>query len=253
MIYFITFNFLKNENDIRFYRDFLSYFTSLLHDEGNKYITIANNKTNLQQQDQLNAIIEENVKINQIEKRFTDINITDDTPLKSGHKQKKKISLQPLNNSPIHGNTSLTNIDTPNQRRSFSSTPNHNNASPRQCYSSKISSKPTLFDFISPPIKSPNQMKTIKMIKTRPVFKSDETKLNQEKITPSIDGDLIKSKSESLKTEENLGIIVRNSLSKANIKKLKNLSKLYTDMILSELFFKKFCLKNLHNLLKFRR
>jgi hypothetical protein len=176
------------------------------------------------------------VKINQIEKRFTDINITDETPLKSGYMQKKKISLQPLNNSPIHGNTSLTYNDTPNQRKSFSSTPNHNNASPRQCYSSK---KPTLFDFISPPTKSPNQMKTIKLIKTRPVFKTNENKSNQEKITaPLLIDDTTKAKFDGIKKEENLGIIVRNALSKANISKIKSFSKLYTNMILSELTLK---------------
>ena len=186
----------------------------------------------------------------------------------------RKISLQPLTNTPNNGNLSFNNdhynsngyyrgnnnrsrtnnssFTSPNTysdniiMNNPSSPITHFNYSPKQVYySSKSSSKPTLFDFISTPIKSPkhancNILEPLKALPETSIMSPSVEKiamklslLNNHDDHPE---NLFNNENKEIPKALNqidLGISVKNALNDFEMKKLDVIANIYSQLILS--------------------
>ena len=258
--------------------DFISYFLSLLHEEGNKYLQILNKTTHATPATQYSTPpshppitnitnitpTSKNNRHEHFENKLQNMNTSLITP-KSNSKQ-RKISLQPLTNTP-NSNGSFTNDHNgyyKNRRNNNSlftspntysdniimnqpTSPIVTNQSPKHIsssYSSKLASKPTLFDFISTPIKSPKQgnnniLEPLTSLPEASILPSAEqiskklSLLNKSKNEKQ--ENLVDENNEILKSinQKDLGLSVKTALNAAEMKKLEDVAKVYSDLILS--------------------
>lgn len=280
--------------DRRISSNFVSYFLTLLHEEGNKYLPVRQNQTNQQ------AVEEPMAEptppppppaSTKSFKRFNSENLfnssmhsqnnTPQGPQASSH---KRINLQSLqsNNSPKSLNSSPIDVfisQNRNKRNNNFPSPNQSspttNFSPKTAsYSSKLTNKPpTIFDYITTPIKSPTYGKgndtqvIITDFKNRFQQHQQQYQSNQQQIpspnsyaqiiqpnqpqqlTPkqtaqpiqqSIPEEvqIIEKKIDEKKKKQytELGPTVKNSLTKEDMKRLSILSKFYSQLILSKKF-----------------
>ncbi|CAF0715052.1 unnamed protein product [Brachionus calyciflorus] len=179
----------KSILDKKINRNFVSYFLTLIHEEGNKYLPTKNvpaNSSNSLSEKLLsneNFSTPNNLKIVSLNKSSNMENIFDSTLSNSNTPQSnfksKKIVLQPLPsnsprnsgaNSPVdYTNSSFSKSNSFKRHNTFAGSSNSSPVpgifSPRNqqnntpTYSSKLNNKATLFDFITTPKQSPVHQK----------------------------------------------------------------------------------------------
>lgn len=259
----------NSELDKRINNNFVSYFLTLIHEEGNKYLPVRNSQPSTNQTQSTDEtssptptsstnIINFN-KSQNIENIFNSSLSNTNTP--QSNFKNKKIYLQPLPSNSSRNSASCSPVEFANA--SFSSKTNNRNggysqsgqSSPRpgifspknSQFSSKASnSKPTLFDFISTPNKSPNYHKQsdsqhiINDFKNR--FQQHQHNLQQQQqISQMPQSPLAQTPVEVVnvgpkKDYSKLGESVKETLNANDLLKLSLLSNFYTQLILSLCF-----------------
>jgi hypothetical protein len=290
--------------------NFVSYFLNLLHEEGNKFLPIRTNNSNLatssinqaNPEDKTNShklnnnsssdLTQLNNKFNNrfnAENIFNSPNSSGTTP--KSNSTSRKISLKPLNtsrsgggggyaygnnnNSPVEltnsfnsSNRSYTNNNN-NYKKNLSlsahTSPSTNVYSPKynvSSYSNKVQSKPTLFDYLATPIKSPNYKPSdtpilISDFKSRfqqhsqqlaqmhqQQHKSSQSSLNSQNLDqdvsmavenepPNVNNTKIMNEIEYKKVYSDLGVSLKEKLDDLDMVKLSILAKFYSQLILS--------------------
>jgi hypothetical protein len=264
--------------DNRLNNDFISYFLSLLHEEGNKYLQILNKTSHSTPTKQpqhpitnITNITPTNSKQRheQFENKMQTLNTSLITP-KSNSKQ-RKITPQKLTNTPNSNNVNLSfhndqnsngnyyrnrrnnssftspNTYSDNIIMNYPSSPINNfNNSPKPIISFKSASRQTLLsDFISTPIKSPKQansnilepLRSLPETSILPSIEKIGLKLslkNNPNVSPQ--GKTITVENKEIlkaKNQAELGQAVKNALNEIEMKKMDNIAKVYSELILS--------------------
>ena len=251
--------------------DFISYFLSLLHEEGNKYLQILNKTSHATTTASNSTPTKQHLKTNITPTNSTkqrqeqlENKMHTNTPLftpKSNSKQ-RRITPQKLTNTPNNMNSSFNNNDRNRRNNSSFTSPNTYsgniimnypsspinsiNNSPKHLLSSKPTNRtPTLADFFSTPIKSPKQANSNILESLKPLQETSELLPSIEKISLKLS--LLKNSSEASQDTENkevlrvknqaeLGLAVKNALNDNEMKKMDNIAKVYSELILSNYF-----------------
>ena len=254
----------QNILDKRINSTFVSYFLTLLHEEGNKFLS---NRTLNQQ-----PIIEETHTSEIPQKNFKKLNSENlfDSSFSASNTPKsttshRKISLQPINNSPRSINNSpidLFNHLTRNKKGNLSvqSTPTSNYSPKTMSYSSKLTNRATLFDYIATPVKSPTYVKSTESPAIISDFKNrfqqhqqqlqhnnssgnNSTPQSQDKSPLAAKFDQIQEEYVVIDKKDideckkmqflNLGSTIKESLNKDEMDRLSILATFYSQLILS--------------------
>jgi hypothetical protein len=249
----------------------------LLHEEGNKFLSNrASNQQPIIEETHPSDIPAKNFKKLNSENLFDSSFSASNTPTLKSNSSHRKISLQPINpqqNSPRSTNHSpvdlFSNVNKYKKGNfpfSSQSSPQSNFSPKTVTYSSKLTNKATLFDYMVTPIKSP----TCKSADTPAIISDFKNRfqqhqqqlmqnyaLNQQQQHVN-DKSPLKLQTEQIQEEEyvvidkkdldeckkmqflNLGTTIKESLSEEEMSRLSVLAKFYSELILSNLFAVKY-------------